>query len=253
MRIRSRAWPSESGSSSHSRAPDGCVQSQPISLPWSQSRASCSVYQLHRLLLVVRTALPQHSSVWCALVAIAALWLHGLKDSVGATLDAVRVPLSTGAVIVAVLLLGVARGVRAELAAHTRRLPSPALAHSEIVPPPIACTGLLHAELIDGWLVEKAYNLKQSSLYPGHEMEHRLPIEASIPDTVDFCVDSGATCKCIPAQEMWLFSEILERNPKTKLSVAIDSPALDMVAIGSINCIAQTRARGTEGPRIGVL
>ena len=35
----------------------------------------------------------------------------------------------------------------------------------------------------------------------------------SIPSSVGFCIDSGATCVCIPEEEEWMLSEVTDWNP----------------------------------------
>lgn len=61
-----------------------------------------------------------------------------------------------------------------------------------------------------------------------------LQLSESKRPEVTFCVDSGATCVCIPEGERWLLSEITDEHPTMKLIVA-SGTALDVACVGKIN------------------
>ena len=110
----------------------------------------------------------------------------------------------------------------------------------------------MHATIdADGWVTEYAYSLGKSV-----EQEGAKASSASAPNGVElegglivrgidrppppegsvlFCVDSGATCVCVPASDEYLCDVIVERNPKSQLRVASDSAPLQAKWIGMIN------------------
>lgn len=61
-----------------------------------------------------------------------------------------------------------------------------------------------------------------------------LQVSDSKRPEIAFCVDSGATCVCIPSEESWLLSEVTDNSPNMKLVVA-SGTSLDVACIGKIN------------------
>ena len=132
--------------------------------------------------------------------------------------------LPKASLVLVVMLLVTVRGVRGGTRSGVPRDKADVCMPSMMTP--------LKAETIEGVRYEKAC-IAPSQLKKNGERDESE--DTLVPEYIDITTDSGATAILIPAEEEYLFSRVLERDPRIKLLVASDSPPLDVSAVGQIN------------------